>query len=292
MAIDTSQIVEELKRSRKYRHLCEDTLVRVAAWAAVRAKSQKDATQKAKRKLHQVYGAYLEAWDFEHAGRMLGALRPGADPEAARKVCRQIMQQHTSTKERLGHLDTLYASLFAITGRPQRILDVGCGLHPFALPWMELPGEVVYFAWDIDERVVALVNRFLTMMGSEPHARCRDVLVSSPTAQADVAFVLKMLPCLEQQEKGCSVRLLRDINAPFIVVSFPVHSIGGHGKGMRKHYAQMMENISAELGWRGVPLEFREELFFVLHRGRSEETENRNPLPQTAVRWDGLPSLR
>ena len=290
--IQPSRIMEDLKHSRKYRYLCDDTLVRIAAWAAVRAKSQKEATRRAKRKLHQVYGAYLEKWDFEHAECILDELRPDADSQAVRTVCRQIMQQHTSTKERVGLLEPLYTSIFAITGRPRRILDLGCGLHPFALPWMGLSRDVRYLAWDMDHRIVALVNRFLTIMGLEPHAQCRDMLVSSSTAQADVAFVLKMLPCLEQQEKGCSVRLLRDINAPFIVVSFPVHSIGGRGKGMRKHYAQIMEDILSELAWRSVPMEFQEELFFVLHRGRSEETENRNPLPQTAVRWDGLPSLR
>ncbi|MCH8949123.1 MAG: hypothetical protein IIB87_01940, partial [Chloroflexi bacterium] len=83
---------------------------------------------------------------------------------------------------------------------------------------MGLDTQVEYVALDIDDRIVGLVNRFFAHRGMPPLARVHDVLCGSPDDQADVAFLLKTAPCLEQQEDGCVAGLLRNINAPFIVL--------------------------------------------------------------------------
>ena len=64
----------------------------------------------------------------------------------------------------------------------------------------------------------------------------------------DVVFLLKSLPCLEQQEKGFGARLLREANARFAVISFPARSIGGRDKGMVRHYERFMKKMAGELG--------------------------------------------
>ena len=266
MTMDIEEIAAAVKRSRKYRHLCRRTIVRVAEWAAARSRSQKEATKRTKRKLHQVYAAYLGHWDADAANALLDELPAGGDLEAASEICLRVMRQHVSTRERLESVEQSYATIFEITGTPSRVLDLGCGLHPFSLPWMGLPGDARYTAWEIDERIVSLVNRFLCYAGLTPLARCKDILADEPTEAPDLAFLLKILPSLEQQQKGCTLRLLERIHAPFVVVSFPVRSIGGRDKGMEAQYAENMEAVLAQSAWQFVRLELRQELFFVVDK--------------------------
>ena len=266
MPIRLTDVVAAIGHSRKYRHLCRDMVTRVAAWAVSRSRSEADAVKRAKRKLHQIHGAYMHGWDADAAHALLDSLQPDPDVSALRPVCRRIMEQHASTRERLPALDGLYADIFEVTGVPRRVLDLGCGLHPFALPWMNLPPESEYAAWEVDGQMVALVNRFLALAGRRPLARCRDVLARFPGEEADVILLMKMLPSLEQQRKGCSAEVLQVLNARFVVVSFPVRSMCGREKGMRAHYTRAMNNVLAECPWPTTTIELGREVFFVLDK--------------------------
>jgi len=254
----------------------------VAAWSAERSRSPKDTLKRARRKLHQVYAAYLEQKDPALAGEMLDELPDRPDELTLRDTCRSILQLHASTRERMGMLEEFYESIFAITGLPGRVLDVGCGLNPFAIPWMGLPPGASYNAWEIDSCVVSLVNRFLPLVNLAPLADCRDILTDPPSDSAervDVAMLLKMLPCLEQQAAGCSLSVLRAMPARFVVVSFPTHSLGARSgrkprsqgnlratKNMSAHYAAGMENIISQTKWHARRIFFEEELVFVLEK--------------------------
>ena len=259
-----SDVVEALSRSRKYAHLCEATLERMALWALARHPSPKDATKAAKRKLHQVYGAYVERLDLKHLEALVTSLPQCPSDAQLRATCADAMQLHASTAERLPLLDSLYGGLFALTGSPSTVLDIACGLNPFSLPWMGLGPDAKYVPLDIDQRLTALTNDFLGRLGRPALAECRDVLVSPPSVEADVALLLKTAPCLEQQEPGATARLLGDLKARHAVVSFPVQSLGGRDKGMRRHYESFMADLSASLGTEPRVLDLPGETYYVL----------------------------
>jgi 16S rRNA (guanine(1405)-N(7))-methyltransferase len=157
-------------------------------------------------------------------------------------------------------LEELYGRIFAVTGTPNRVLDLACGLHPFGLPWMGLPENSSYHAMDINCELMALLGGFFS---KELVAECRDVLVRPPKEPADVAFLLKAVPCLEQQERGASLRLLRALRSRHAVVSFPVHSLGGRSKGMEEHYAAMAGELIEALGADAEVLRYPSEIFYV-----------------------------
>ena len=54
-----ADIVSGLRQSRRYRSVSEPTLLRVARWSLRSGQGRQAALKAAKRKLHQVYGAYL-----------------------------------------------------------------------------------------------------------------------------------------------------------------------------------------------------------------------------------------
>ena len=133
------EIVSAVAAARKYRSVCKDTVYRIAERELANYQNLKAATKATKRRLHQVYGAFEQDWDYDTAYQQLeGAYRQGAAP-GIKAACRQVMEVHSSTRERLPILDRFYQAIFEVTGRPSSILDAGCGLNPLALPWMDLP---------------------------------------------------------------------------------------------------------------------------------------------------------
>ena len=90
----TGDVVEHLRQSKKYRDLCDETLVRVADWALLRYPTLKAATKAAKRKLHQVYGAYVGTID---AGR-LACLLDELDPNDPMPICAEILREPSNQR--------------------------------------------------------------------------------------------------------------------------------------------------------------------------------------------------
>jgi 16S rRNA (guanine(1405)-N(7))-methyltransferase len=259
-------VVSAVASSKKYRALCEDTIRRVAGGEMDRHGTVKAATKATKRRLHQVYGAFEGEIDYDAAfERLAASYRTGLEEEI-RRACRGILGVHSSTRERLPILERFYGAIFQVTGQPGSLLDLGCGLHPLALPWMDLPAQARYIALDIDADRVRFLNRCLVLAGLEPLARCQDVLAQPPDDAVDVALLLKLGPTLERQEKGSTSRLLARLGARFVVVSFAVTSLSGREKGMTDHYRrQFLEMVQSQKG----PLEelvLETELVYVVRR--------------------------
>ena len=265
---DLEAIVSAVASSKKYRAICEDTIRRIAGRELAHHDSAKAAIKATKRRLHQVYGAFEQDFDYEAAYRELESAYRTGSAAGIRKACWQILDQHSSTRERLSIVDRFYPAIFSVTGRPASILDLGCGLNPLALPWMDLPAAARYIALDIDSARIAFLNRYLALAGLEPLARCQDLLAHPPDDPADVAFLLKMSPSLERQEPGATLRLIDRLRAPSIVVSFAVKSLGGREKGMVEHYQRQVSAWIEERGWAVDELVFETELVFVVERQR------------------------
>jgi len=260
---DLDKIVSAVAASKKYRSVCKDTLYRIAERELANYQGFKAATKATKRRLHQVYGAFEQGWDYETALQQLAeAYQEGTEPEI-KAACRQAMEGHTSTRERLPILDHFYQAIFEITGVPSTLLDVGCGLNPLALPWMDLPAGARYVALDIDQERVDFLNRYFSLAGYEPLARCQDALSNRPEERADVALLLKMSPTLERQETGATLRLIGQLNAPHVVVSYAVKSLGGREKGMLESYETHFRELISDREWSINKLVFPTELVLV-----------------------------
>jgi 16S rRNA (guanine(1405)-N(7))-methyltransferase len=269
---ELEEIVAAVATSKKYRSICTDTIRRIAERELANRGNVKAAAKATKRRLHQVYGAFEQDFDYEAAyQRLQNAYKLDSDDEI-KAACRHVLEQHSSTRERLPILDQFYRDIFEITGQPSFLLDLGCGLNPLALPWMgwvppqgsgQAPG-IRYVPLDIDADRVRFLNRYLELAGLEPLARCQDVLSHSPGDAADVALLLKMSPTLERQELGATLGLIEQLRAPYVVVSFAVKSLGGRKKGMVEHYQQQFLGWLHHRQWPAEKLVFESELVFVV----------------------------
>src|SRR5207249_948451 len=141
-------------------------------------------------------------------------------------VCRAIMDHHASTRERLPILDQFYATIFAELPPINSVLDLACGLNPLAIPWMPLMPNARYYAYDIYQPEIDFLNIALGMLGVEGHYESRDITQSPPEQHAALALILKTIPCLEQLDKQAGAHLLQTIDARYLLISFPIHSLG------------------------------------------------------------------
>lgn len=256
-------LVEAICRSAKYRHVCPEVIRSIGAHELVSRQNWKKALKATKNKLHQVGGAYFDmALDYDSWLRRLQDAAASADSHALRSTCAEMMKCQSSTRERLTILDHFYAELLAGLAPPRVVLDIACGLHPLAIPWIPLDSGAEYYAYDIYTDLVQFLNAFLSVAGVSGQAEARDVVQSPPTREADVAFVFKSLPCLEQLDRTAGQRLLEAIRVPHVFVSFPVRSLGGRDKSMLRNYEAHFWQIAAGKGWSVQRFLFATELVF------------------------------
>lgn len=256
-----AELVADLQASRKYAVLDPDALARTSAWALERSGSRKQAAKAARRKLHQVYGAYLPAAgiaDAESAARDLGR-------EDLETVCRSVLAVHTSTRERLDVIPEFFAAAFGPLTGSVRVADIGAGLNAFAIPWMPLDGAATYFSIDVDARMQRLVEQLAPHLPVDLRARTEDLVSGGKPLAADVALLLKVVPPLEQQAPGAAARLLERIDARRLVITVSAHSLGGRKKGMREHYEAMLPALIPRFGQRQISRhDFPSETMFIL----------------------------
>lgn len=259
------ELLAQVQASAKYRAVEPELIRAIGADELRKRKRLKEAVKATKNKLHQVGGAYQVAEGEGYHSRWIGQLQQAAnDPEALRAVCAEIMQLHASTRERLPIIQSFYATILATLPPVRSVIDIACGLNPFALPWMGLPPDVQYQAYDIYQDMIAFINAFFGIVGVAGTAHRRDVIQHPPTEHADLALVLKTIPCLEQVEKDIGLRLLDALNTSYILVSFPAQSLGGREKGMVAHYEARLLALVADRPWTVSRFAFSTELAFVI----------------------------
>lgn len=220
-----ADIVDRVRRSSRYRDVDPLLVERLATEELPKARNPDDAVKRVKRRLHQAVGAF----------------RGGLTDDAA-------MRSHASSRERMPHLATFYSGIWAITGVPASVLDLGCGLNPLALPHMGLAPDARYIAIDVDDRLLGIVRSFFEEAGQPHDVRSTDLVRDVPQDEVDVALMLKLVTTLDRQDPDAANRLLRGLRTRHAVVSFTTRSLGGRGKGMERTNRARIDRLIAEAG--------------------------------------------
>jgi 16S rRNA (guanine(1405)-N(7))-methyltransferase len=135
-----------------------------------------------------------------------------------------------------------------VTGVPSRLLDLGCGLGPLALPWMEI-GTAHLTAVDVDTGVLEVAGGFLAAAGQPHRVEALDLVAApAPPGSADVALLLKLVTTLDRQDPAAAARLLRGVTADHAVVSFATRSLGGRADARERTYRDRVERLAVESG--------------------------------------------
>jgi 16S rRNA (guanine(1405)-N(7))-methyltransferase len=262
---ELEQVVAAVKESRKYGQTSEETIRLLAAEAMQQHKRPKAVIKAVRKRLHSIMAPYLGDPDYVAAAKALDEAFAAGDNGAIRRVCLGALESHLSTRERLPIMQEFYEAIFQVTGTPQRLLDLGCGLNPMAFPWMDLPTSIEYFAYDIHEARIDFLNHYFRLQGLAPLARVQDIAVRLPQEEADVALFLKEMPRFERNYPGSGRKLLQALPVRHLVVSFPTVSTHG-GRSLVKRYREFFEELVEDEEWPVEELMFEGEMVFIARK--------------------------
>lgn len=264
---DIQVMVDKIADSRKYRHtgIPRQTIEDVLIQELARFPKETDAQRSARAILHNIMAPYLGDPDYETENSKLGLIDARVDKQGLEEFCREILTQHDSTRERLPYLADFYNTILEVVPEPRIVLDLACGLNPFALPFMGLPDAVQYHAYDIHQPRVDLINCFYTNIGLKPLAEMRDVLLDPPQVEADVAFLFKEAHRMEKRRKGCSRSLVQALNAKIIFISLPNRSLDGQ-RDLHQRMDTLFNQISSGLDGETGSHEFQGETLYWIRK--------------------------
>lgn len=260
-------LVESVQAAAKYAAIDRGLVTTLVEQELSKGRSAKETVKAVRNKLHQVGSAYQEKFiDYAQLKELLAALPHDLHDPQVIDFCRVAMQEHTSTRERLSFLDHFYQDALAGIGPIDSLIDLACGFNPLVLPWLPLAPNAQVLACDIYADMADFINAFYTHMQVNGRAFNCDLVHQLPQEKVQLALLLKTIPCLEQMDKTIGRRLLSEIQAEHVLVSFPVHSLGGRGKGMRVNYDQHFIELISGLPWSVTRFDFSGELVFRLSK--------------------------
>lgn len=244
----TDTVVERIRSAPKYRLVHSDTIDDIVLHESVLATDAADLERRARLKLHRVVADYLFT---AQSARVLRGLPEAvaAGPDAVRAWCRDVLARHFSTAERLPGLDELYPAILASTGPVDSIADLACALNPFTLPWLRAVSSATYTGYDLNLTYVELGRRFMELTGLEGTMAHQDVIVGAQHVHVDVALLLKTYHCIEDRKAGAALRLVDDLAATHVVVSFPLRTMSGRTAQFRHEHTGRLATLADQRGW-------------------------------------------
>ncbi len=265
--LDPKKLAEEIAETKKARYMDAGLIQQVLSRELRNAKSRKEVIKNVKSKLYQVSGAFRnDNLDYASLRDKLADITPDTPVEELKPVCLEIMHTHASTRERAGILDELYGEIFRDIPQPKTICDLACGLNPFSIPWMPLEPGFRYEAFDLFSDMSDLISCFFEKRGIDGCASQANLLYGMPGGPYDLAFLFKVIPCLEQIDKFGGRHILEQLSysVRYAAVSFPGASLSGKEKGMPRNYAAHFMNIVDQDVWEIREVRFPSELVFVM----------------------------
>ncbi len=260
-------VLEAILKKAKYRGIQPGLIEALAAEELAKGRKLKDAIKEVSSRLHQAGAAYLNSVpNYAALKAELTKLPKVLNSPQVKEFCLKAMQAHSSTRERLPILEDFFTLTLASIAPVESVLDLACGLNPLAIPWMPLAKNARYSGCDIFSDMTGFLDHFTGHFSIEGSFETCDLTRHNFTQHAKVAFLLKTLPCLEQLDKGISPKLLDAVPADYLLISYPIRSLGGRAKGMGKTYETQFEKLMANRNWQVERFEFKTELAFLVKK--------------------------
>jgi 16S rRNA (guanine(1405)-N(7))-methyltransferase len=225
-----------------------------------KSKEYREIVKLVRGDLRRIYGLFRGKKVNDHA-ELINSLLKNPTNE---KLIRQVLETHSSTKERLSFYKELYPKIFSFTGKPKSIIDLGCGINPFSFNYMRL-GKISYYAYDLSQDEINHINQYFKKIGIKGMAQVRDITNLEKLPKSDVCFLFKMTDMLDRSKghKGTEEVLLH-VPTQFVVVSFPTLTMSG--KSMNYPGRRWIELLCERLEYEFKMLIFPNEMFYLIKK--------------------------
>lgn len=257
-------LIDQVSRSAKYAQLAGTLVSRITHEEAKKYKRKQDIIQSTRTRLHQLTGAYLAPkidytqWLYNFKSLSLN------DELGIKATSLSMMRLHASTYERIEVLPTFFQTSLASISPVRSVLDLACGLNPLSIPWMPLADGFTYFASDVVAPLVNFLAHYFELFAYNAKSSILDLSYCIPSQPVQLALLMKTLPLMEQIEQGLSQKIIENLNAEHILVTYPLRSLGGRKKGMEETYRSQFDQLVAGRAWKIQEFSFPNEVAYLI----------------------------
>ncbi len=166
------------------------------------------------------------------------------------------MFKKEAVHERREFNNGLYEKIFNITGKPRKILDIGCGLNPLYFPY----NDIYYIAVDIDKEALKQVKKHFRknrIKGKVIYLDINEVDKLKELDKVDLVFVFKIL---DDIDKKIVKDVIKHVKTKYFITSFATRTISG--KRMNKPKRKWFEKMFKIHG----KVRFYNEIFYVIKK--------------------------
>jgi 16S rRNA (guanine(1405)-N(7))-methyltransferase len=269
----TTQLLNSIRENKKYSSISED-LIRheISSYFKINPKKveiiERPRSEKFKKivkdiraKLHLAYGSF-QSEDKDQREDYLKSLQGINDY----KTFDKILSTSVSSKERLDDYEFLYKEIFKITGKPKKILDLGCGLNPISFPYMGI-NSCVYYAYDIDETDIGFLNEYFSLMKQYSQLNGKAFVLNIKNKglklpKGDICFMFKLLDVIEKNNHKLSEYIIKTLDCNYIVASFSIKTVSG--KKMNHPYRGWIEKMLERIDFKFEKILTENEVFYII----------------------------
>ena len=278
----TELLIKKIKQNKKYTSL-SDALVEkeIVSFLNRNPQLKKDHLKKSemikiikevRKILHRFYASYQTKKKYgreEILADLLGGIEK-RDEKIIKESVKEILSTTLATKERLDNYETVYKKIFAITGQPRVIVDLGAGLNVFSFPFMNLK-SLTHYAYDIDEKDIKFLNNYLYLMqpiGLEGSAEILDIRTCDPELfpDSDMVFMFKLIDLIDTKKKKYSRSIIKDLfeknKTLFVVASFATRTLSRKKMNLPKRVG--FEKMLAQLNLSFMSFSTNNEIFYII----------------------------
>jgi 16S rRNA (guanine(1405)-N(7))-methyltransferase len=269
--VNLEALVAEVSKGPKYALIDPHLVRQIATEESTRQPKISLAVKSTRTRLHQLVGAYYDKpTTYAQLHELLKNL-PTISSESLKTFALQAMPLHASTAERLPFVADFYRVSLQNLNPISSVLDLGCGLNPLAIPFLPLAEKFTYEAKDVLLPLIDFLNMYFGKVGVQGKARLLDLSTQIPEQEVDLVIMLKLIPLLDQIDKGIASRLLQGLKAKAMLISFPLKSLGGRGKGMLITYQKRFEALSVGLNAKIDEYSFPNELVYLVRKDSHDQ---------------------
>lgn len=267
------ELSEEFIREHLLKYLQQETKITYSLISNFNRKSSyyRKLVKELRSRLRRLYGLFRVEEEAKRREELVEELMDVTKKDR-KGIIDEILKTHSSTRERLSFYDELYKKIFLMTGKPECIIDLGCGINPFSIHYMRL-NKLNYYAYDLSIEEIDSLNRYFNLVHKENKsfkgkAEILDVMhwvKLSKLGTADICFLFKMTDVLDMG-RGHKVTetIVKNVPARYVAVSFPTKTMSG--KKMNFPRRKWIELMCRRLGYKFKIIEFSNEIFYIIQK--------------------------
>ncbi|MEK6936896.1 MAG: hypothetical protein AABW58_02390 [Nanoarchaeota archaeon] len=220
----------------------------------------KKLTKEIRKELYKVHGLY-QVKKQSNKQNLLKQLEKARNIDDTRKTSREILKQHTSSRERLSIYNKLYLEILKL--KPESILDLASGLNPCSIILSNFKGS--YYAYEISKDDVDFLNKYFKAIKKyniNGKAFVKDITKDFNFEKTDVCFLFKFLDLLGKNRKLFFINLLKNLKCKYLIVSFSKKTISL--KQMKNTERNWFINLLNSLNLSYKRIDFENEFFYII----------------------------